>query len=203
MSPVIQGLGRTNKDHGRSPRTPATPLPTLELRLLKRYLILVESHMRSAPELAAGVASLPSIRTAFAATQAAWRFLNNDRVPLPALVEPLREAGRSQVEASESRFALLVHDWSKLSFNQPNRKRDLVQLTHTTDVGYELMTALLVSADDGTPLAPMEIHLETADGVLSTRDPAQASAPSGSDPGDDEGEPIVAAGQVVAARHRP
>jgi Transposase DDE domain len=175
-SPAIQGLGRA-KGHGGRPRAPATPVPPLELRLLKRYLILVESHMRSAPELAAGVASLPSTRTAFAATQAAWRFLNNDRVPLPALVEPLREAGRSQVEALESRFTLVVHDWSKLKFNQPKRKRDLLQLTHATDVGYELMTALLVSADDGTPLAPMEIHLETADGVLSTRDPAPKQVP--------------------------
>ena len=44
--------------------------------------------------MAAGVKSLPSTKTAFAATQAAWRFLNNDRVTLPALVEPLREVGR-------------------------------------------------------------------------------------------------------------
>ena len=35
-------------------------LPSLEPRLQKRYLIMVQSHMRSAPELAAGVASLPS-----------------------------------------------------------------------------------------------------------------------------------------------
>jgi len=153
------------------------PLPPLETRLQKRYLILVESHMRSAPELAAGVASLPSTRTAFAATQGSWRFLNNDRVPLSALADPLREAGRSQVEALESRFALLVHDWSKLGFNHPKRKRDLHQLTHATDVGYEMMTALLVSADDGTPLAPMEIQLETADGLLSTRDPAPKQVP--------------------------
>jgi hypothetical protein len=152
-------------------------LPPLELRLLKRYVILVESHMRAASKLAAGVASLPSIRTAFAATQGTWRFLNNDRAPLSALVEPLREAGRNQVKALESRFAMLVHDWSKLTFSQPKRKRDLTQLTHSSDVGYELMTALLVSADDGTPLAPMELHLKTAEGLLSTRDPAPKQVP--------------------------
>ena len=69
-------------------------LPALERRLQKRYLIMLQSHMRSAPDLAAGVASLPSSGSAFAATQAAWRFLNNDRVPLSALVEPMRVVGR-------------------------------------------------------------------------------------------------------------
>jgi hypothetical protein len=41
-------------------------------------------------------------------------------------------------------------------------------LTHETDVGYELTTALAVSAADGSPLAPMEVHLRTADEVHST-----------------------------------
>ena len=139
--------------------------------------MLVQSHLHSAPELAAGVASLPSTGSAFAATQAAWRFLNNERVTLPALVEPLREAGRSRASATRARFALLVHDWCKLSYNQPRRKRDLTQLTHETDVGYELTTALLVSADDGSPLAPMEIHLKTGRGLLSTRDPRPRARP--------------------------
>jgi hypothetical protein len=125
--------------------------------------------MRSAPELAAGVASLPSTTQAFAATQAAWRFHANERVTLHALVEPLRAVGRRRVAASQAPFALLVHDWSKLSFDHPKAKRDLVQLTHKTDVGYEATAALLVSADDGSPLAPMELHLKTAAGVLSTR----------------------------------
>jgi hypothetical protein len=91
------------------------------------------------------------------------------------LVEPLREVGRSRVKELESRFALLVHDWSKLSFTYG--KRDLTQMTHATDIGYELTTALLVSADDGSPLAPMEMHLKTAGGVLSTRNPAPRDVP--------------------------
>jgi len=150
-------------------------VPPLELRLQKRYLIMVQSHMRSAPALAAGVASLPSCREAFAATQATWRFLNNDRVGLPKLIEPLREVGRSRVKESNSRFALLVHDWCKLSFAY--EKDDVTKLTHEKDVGYELTTALLVSADDGSPLAPMEIHVNTAVGMLSTRDPAPEDVP--------------------------
>jgi len=137
--------------------------------------MLIRSHMRAAPALAAGVASLPSAGPAFAATQAAWRFLNNERVSLPALVQPLREVGQRRVENSKTPFVLLVHDWSKLGFDHAADKRDLVQLTHDTDVGYELTTSLLVSAEDGSPLAPMEMHLKTADGILSTRDPAPRS----------------------------
>lgn len=137
--------------------------------------MLVRSHLRTAPALAAGVASLPRAGPAFAATQAAWRFLNNERVSLPALVQPLREVGRHRLEASKTPFALLVHDWCKLGFGHAADKRDLVQLTHDTDVGYELTTSLLVSAEEGSPLAPMEMHLKTANGVLSTRDPAPRS----------------------------
>lgn len=133
---------------------------------------MVVSHLRSAPELAAGVASLPDGGQGFAAVQAAWRFLNNDRVPLAALVEPLRDLGRRRAAATAAPFLLLVHDWSKLTF-RPGRgrggKRDLLRLTHAADVGYELTTALLVSADDGSPLAPLELHCATGAGVLSTR----------------------------------
>jgi hypothetical protein len=70
---------------------------------------------------------------------------------------------------------LLVPDWCKLSFIY--QKDDLTQLTHETDIGYELTTALLVSADDGSPLSAMEMHLKTANGVLSTRDPAPQDVP--------------------------
>lgn len=133
--------------------------------------------MRVPHELASGMAALPNAGTAFAATQAAWRFLNNERARLPALVEPLREAGRCRGNGTSAEFALLVHDWCKLTFAQPTRKRDLVQLTHADDVGYELTTALLVSADDGSPLAPMEMHLKTGNGMLSTRSPAPPDMP--------------------------
>jgi hypothetical protein len=143
--------------------------PPLSRPLQKRYFKMLDSHLRVPHELASGIAALPSAGKAFAATQAAWRFLNSDRVKLSALVEPLREAGRSRLERTQAPFGLMIFDWCKLAFLQPGRKRDLVQLTHETDVGYELTTALLVSADDGSPLAPMEMHLKTADGVLSTR----------------------------------
>jgi len=143
-------------------------LPPLERRLQERYVMLVQSHLRSAPELAAGIRSLPAVSSSFAATQGAWRFLNNERVKLSSLVEPLRDVGRARTAALKSEFVMLVHDWSKIAYRHAS-KRDRVQLTHATDVGYELTTALLVSADDGSPLAPMEIHLKTDNAILSTR----------------------------------
>lgn len=144
--------------------------PPLELRLQQRYFKMVQSHLHSVPKLAAGLSTLPDVNSAFASTQAAWRFLNNDRVTLPDLVAPLRqvaiERANSYTDDSVG-FHMLVHDWCKLTFSF--RKDDETQLTHKDDVGYELTTALLVSATDGSPLAPMEMHLKTADGVLSTR----------------------------------
>jgi hypothetical protein len=109
-------------------------LPPMDRRLQNRFLTMVQSHMHAPPELAAGIAGLPSAGSAFAATQAAWRFLNNNRVTLPALVQPLREVGRSRLQATAVPFALLVHDWCKLSFAYG--KRDLAQLTHESDIGY-------------------------------------------------------------------
>ncbi|MSR58191.1 MAG: IS4 family transposase [Planctomycetaceae bacterium] len=143
-------------------------IPPLELRLQRRYLKMVQGHLHSVPKLAAGMSALPGVSSAFAATQGAWRFLNNEQVSLSALVEPLRKVGLERANADDSvDFALLVHDWCKLAFSHP--KSDEVQLTHESDVGYELTTALLVSAANGSPLAPMEMHLKTAHGVLSTR----------------------------------
>jgi hypothetical protein len=138
--------------------------------------MLVDSHLRAVSQLAAGVVSLPSAASAFAATQGAWRFLNNERVTFPALVAPLREAAREQAISAPAEFLLLVHDWCKLSYGHAS-KWDLAQLTHSEDVGYELTTALLVRGDNGQPLAPMEMHLRTAHGVLSTREDASLPQP--------------------------
>ena len=63
--------------------------PSQNERLQRRYLKMVQAHLKHAPKLAPGVAAIPAASSAFAATQAAWRFLKNQRVTLAALVEPL------------------------------------------------------------------------------------------------------------------
>ena len=142
--------------------------PVLEPRLQRRYVKMVQGHLHSVPKLAAGISALPDSSSAFAATQGAWRFLNNDKVTLSSLITPLREVGLERAnQEGGAAFDMLVIDWCKLSFLYP--KSDEIQLTHQTDIGYELTTALLVSADNGAPLAPMEMLVKTADGLLSTR----------------------------------
>ena len=65
----------------------------MERRLRRRYCLLVKSHCRAATELAAGVSSILGANAAWSATQGAWRFLNNERIGLDTLVQPLREVG--------------------------------------------------------------------------------------------------------------
>ena len=140
-------------------------------RLGKRWLILVRAQMKVSSPLAAGVGVLPSSTQALAATQAAWRFYNNQRVTLAELVEPLREYARERVAVSAAPFVLVAHDWSKLSFPGHEFRRDMAELSSEADVGYEVTAALAIDGGNGAPLAPVELHLKTKDGLLSTREP--------------------------------
>jgi len=144
-------------------------LPPIEKRLQKRYKKLVESHMQAMPELAAGIKHLPSLKSSFANTQAAWRFLNNDRIKFANLIEPLREEGCEEGNKSHKQFVLLIHDWCKISYAKDSKK-DLTVISHKHDIGYELFTTLLVEAGHGQPLAPMHMQLKTADGSWNTDD---------------------------------
>lgn len=142
----------------------------MDRRLQSRYVTLVKSQMSASTHTAAGPAKLPQTAQAAAATQAAWRFYNNERVSLSALVEPLREAGRQACGQSHSEFVLLAYDWSKLDYGTHAAKADRLQLTHQHDIGYDLTCALLIDAHNGDPLAPLEMHLKTAQAVYSTSD---------------------------------
>ncbi|MCL2349142.1 MAG: transposase, partial [Planctomycetaceae bacterium] len=114
--------------------------------------------------------------SSFAATQATWRFLNNERVTPQELVKPLRMFAKTQFAKTTvtgcpgEGFVLLVSDWSKLKYGDHRAKKDVVRLTHETNIGYELTTHLLVNAQNGQPIAPLEMHLRTAEKVHSTRD---------------------------------
>lgn len=139
---------------------------------MKRYRKLVQAHCDAVPSGAAGSASLPGGVASFAQTMAAWRFYNNGRIEFSELIEPLREYTRRQLTATEAPVVMLVHDWCKLSYPGHASKRDQAQLAQANNHGYELTSVLAVNGRDGAPLAPLEAHLKTADGVLSTRDPA-------------------------------
>ena len=150
----------------------------MDRRLQSRYRTIVRQQVQAAQALAAGLHALPGAQSSFAAIQAAWRFLNNERVGLPELVEPLREAGRQAAAASSASHLLVVHDWSFLSFPTHTTKADRIDQGASQALGYDLATALLVDGATGDPLAPMDLELTTATGVVSSRADRPADQPA-------------------------
>ena len=128
----------------------------------------MQQHVRSAQALSAGIGALPDTRSSAAYTQGAWRFLNNPRVGLQELAQPLLSAAVPLVATHCERYALIMHDWSRLYFGKHTRKTDRRQITHETDVGYELQSAVLVSDMGGKPLAPVVHNLMNNNRVYST-----------------------------------
>lgn len=121
---------------------------------------------------------MPGTTQAFASTQAAWRFYANPRVTLPQLAQPLIEAARTAVEHDNQHSALIVQDWSQLTFNTHQSKRDRAVLSSATDLGYELLTALVLSDRDGAPIAPVCPQVRAAQGVDSSRSARVQPVPS-------------------------
>ncbi len=144
-------------------------LPDTDKRLQQRFQQLVQEHMGHSHNTAAGPRILPGDASAFAATQAAWRFYRNKRLALPKLAQPLLNCARQSAAESCQRYALVVHDWSNLDYKTHASKKDRIVLGNAEEIGYELRSALLVSDDQGEPLAPLCQDLRAAAGVYSTR----------------------------------
>jgi len=124
--------------------------------------------LNSTDTLSAGLRALPNKSTSFASTQAAWRFYKNPNVTLPKLHEPLLIAAHEGIAKSCSHYALCVHDWSRLNYRKHASKLDKYQITHKTDVGYDLQSSLILSDQTGQPIAPVAQRLVTADGSYAT-----------------------------------
>jgi len=129
----------------------------------------VSEHSHAVNAVVTGLSALPGAARPFAAARAMSRFVNHENIPFSALLEPAQDAVRSALARRPGRFALAVHDWCMFNFNEHPSKRDRYVRSHDTDLGYELGTVLLVDADDGRPLGPMEFRLRTAGGMLTTR----------------------------------
>ena len=146
-------------------------------RLQRRYLQMVQEHMKSANRNAAGPALKPGENQAFSATQAAWRFLSNRNVGLRELVEPLREVGCQAAHQSESESMLLAHDWCKIDYKTHTSRQDLRQITHEHDICYEMSTSMLIDGSGRASIAPMQMDLKTGKAVHSTAiDPSPIDA---------------------------
>jgi len=133
---------------------------------------LVESHSAAVQAVASGIHAVSQATSAFAVTQAAWRFFHNPRVTLPVLAAPLVEFARNESHALCENYILAAHDWSQLMYAQHTGKKDRVNLSrmHVPE-GYEILTTLLVSDREGRPIAPVEIGLRAADGIHCSRSP--------------------------------
>ena len=153
-------------------------LPGADPRLARRYHSLVVGHVPPADRVAAGLRVPPGEAGPFAAAQGAWRFLNNEAVTLPRLAGPLAECARAGVADACDAYALVVLDWSPLHYGGHESKERRVELAHSRDLGYDLLTALAVSDRDGSPLAPVSLDLRAADGVHTTRADRVVRAPS-------------------------
>lgn len=143
-------------------------LSRVDPRLERRYWKLVSEHSTALKPSAAGLRALPASSKAFASTQAMWRFLGNDQMPRSRLVEPLCSYARESLAAEQPEFVLMVHDWSQLEYRDHDDNHDRVGLSSDWNRGYELLTALMVSAQDGQPIAPVVQAIEASDGVHAT-----------------------------------
>lgn len=138
----------------------------LDPRLVKRYGTLIKEHINAMPKLAQGVKALSHHCSAWANTQAAWRFFNNEDVTFPMMSMPLIQAARQELQKCNAHYALIAHDWCRNNLRKHQAKLDKTTMSHDTDVGYELFASLLINGEDGQPLAPLGLDLTTSQGVL-------------------------------------
>jgi hypothetical protein len=143
-------------------------IPGVEKRLQERYAKLVEEHTGHAHSVATGPRILPDKNTVQAAAMAAWRFYNNPRTTFTRLAQPLVEAGCAAAEQHCRDFALVDLDWAWLDYRHHESKPDRI-VGPKGVLGYKLLSALLVSDQDGQPLAPLCEQMLTDEGLFSSR----------------------------------
>lgn len=125
--------------------------------------------MSTSESLATGLRVRLTKTSTKAAAKAASRFYNNEDVSLPDLAAPLMVRAHQAVKQHCQAYVLCAHDVSGLHYTNHPSKTDRRVMYSQHDLGYELQTALLISDQDGAPLAPGCLNLATADGVYTTR----------------------------------
>src|SRR3954464_3162349 len=126
----------------------------VEKRLQDRYQELVQAHSGHAHSVASGPRLLPDEASAKAGAMAAWRFYANPRTTFTRLAAPLVAAATDLAPLHCQDFALVPLDWSWLDYSRHTSKADRALGPHGL-LGYKLLSALLLSDQDGLPLAPL------------------------------------------------
>lgn len=98
------------------------------------------------------------------ANQAAWRFLDNKHLQLPALYQPVHAALQERIAVGQR--AYLLHDVSVVDYSRHDRKEDLCSVGDGRGYGYELFSSLVLDAQ-GKPLGCLGSELRTMHGLLS------------------------------------
>jgi hypothetical protein len=114
-------------------------------RLQDRYQQLVHQHTKHAHPNASGPRFWP--------VPAAWRFYHHPRITFRCLAQPLLPTDADQASRHGRDFALVCLDWSWLVYHHPC-KTDRVRGPSGV-LGYQLLSALLLSDRDGQPLVPL------------------------------------------------
>lgn len=111
---------------------------------------------------------MPNKSTNFASTQAAWRFYKTTVLTLTKLHEPLLVAAHEGIATHCSQYALCAYDWSQLNYRKHASKLDKYQITHETNVDYDLQSSIILSDQTGQPIAPVAQKLVTDNDSYAT-----------------------------------
>jgi hypothetical protein len=106
-----------------------------------------------------------------ASIQAAWRFYNNDKVDTQELFNNIRYESKNIIQNTNSNFAVVVHDWSWLNFKNHSSKEDLIvrnKKDNAKQIGYDLHSSLVIDPNNGNPLMPIAMNLQTSKEIYSS-----------------------------------
>ena len=117
--------------------------------------------------------ALKESNLSMALSQSSWRFYNNDRVDENELFENIKDESKNIIENIDSDFVLVAHDWSWLDFKNHNSKEDLIvrnKKDNAKQIGYDLHSSLVIDSNNGNPLAPIAMNLQTNKEIYSSYD---------------------------------
>ena len=134
---------------------------------------MVKSYISSKQKATNGLKLLLGESEPFSQVQASWRFLNNDKVTIDGLYEPIKEQVKKEIEKHCESYVLAMSDWSHLDYKNHTSKKELEskkKKDNGKQLGYDLQTTIAVSDKSGEPIGPLVHNLKTSKKVYSTYD---------------------------------
>jgi hypothetical protein len=129
--------------------------------------------MSSKQQATNGLKLLLGESDSFSQVQASWRFLNNEKVTIDGLFEPIKASFKEEIKKHCEVYVLAMSDWSHLDYKKHTSKKELEskkKKDNGKQLGYDLQTTIAVSDKSGEPIAPLVHNLKTSKKVYSTYD---------------------------------